>query len=871
MNDFLISSLKKRVILGEIKSSIGLLMLICLLLGPISCQENVPANQTISETLPDKVPTSQLATVEASSATPSTSLLSVTPETSPDELPTTTPDQPAIAEASLASTPSEEGLKVTEQWQRLDTTGGGEQTAIAPHPTNPDIVYMASDNGGLFKTENGGDTWFSVSSNLGAYRLGFVTLDPLNPEVIYVTASTDYGLATKGGATGEIHRSLNGGLFWEFVTDAMGFQNSVPNQASLVIPYDSADPSRFDRDGDQLSDVMVVGAWTGPADPPVGGIWRSEDEGETFSPLAFNDRNITALRAFAGDTRVLFATTYEGEVYRSKDLGENWMNITGNLALSPADLAVHPTDKDILYVTCRWCQAGEPPVWKTTDGGQSWIAASGGLDSNEIGGFPKILMDRFDVNTLYVTTDDASTDKGGVYKSTDGGNSWHLMPARLVLPDGRPYNWFRFTGKFAIGQAIDGRLFAGGGAAWRYPDGDLSDGREEWEPATIGIGNVHVNTIEVDPGDPAVLYQGISDRGPYKSVDRGSSFYRTLGNGWPVTVDNYVWNGPYYSHHEKCHLSCASTCQAKGLLSSGGTTDFAISKLDSNVVYSAFGSGSGTSEWGGINKSADGGATWQPVGFQLENGFELNPETCVPYGFRHLAIDPTNDEIVYAAQEIPPTQTGKLYKTNDGGATWVGIYATTSYIKGIDVSTVNPEVIVFTTLAGVYKSENGGEPGSWQEITPPGASGFRTVSLSPHQAQVYVVGSNDEGIYYTDNGGVSWRQNLLKDLVEQKLEQGSEQYLDPKVATAFNPEQYILKNISAIVFDPVKLDTFYVAGTQYTRASFGVAKITNAGQNWERLPLAGLSHRNIFALVIDSLGEFLYAGTFDGIYRFKLR
>ena len=45
-------------------------------------------------------------------------------------------------------------------WVRLDTTGGGMQTGIAVHPTNPDIAYMASDNGGLFKTENGGDNWF---------------------------------------------------------------------------------------------------------------------------------------------------------------------------------------------------------------------------------------------------------------------------------------------------------------------------------------------------------------------------------------------------------------------------------------------------------------------------------------------------------------------------------------------------------------------------------------------------------------------------------------------------------------------------------------------------------------------------------------
>jgi len=698
-------------------------------------------------------------------------------------------------------------------------------------------------------------------------------LDPLNPDAVYVTASTDHGPWDSGGATGEIHRSLNGGRSWHFVSNAMGFQSSAPSQKSIVIPFDPAQPDRFDQDGDHLSDVIIVGAWTGPADPPVGGIWCSQDEGQTFVHLALKDYNVTALRAFAGDANVLFATTFEGRVYRSEDLAETWEDITGNMPLAhPSDLTIHPADEDILYVTCGWCQADEPPVWKTTNGGQNWEAASAGLHWGEVGGFPRILMDRFDPGTLYVTTDGASSDTGGVYKSTNGGSSWHLMPARLVLPDGRPHRWYHFEGKLAIGQAIDGRLFAADTAGWRYPDGDPSDGVEVWEPATIGIGNIHVNTIEVDPYDPTVLYQGISDFGPYKSVDRGASFHRILGNGWPVTVDNYVWNGPYYRNYRKCWLSCSSICEEKGRIASGGTTDFAISRQDSNIVYSAFGGGSGSSNYGGVNKSTDGGSTWRPIGFQLEQGFDLNPATCVPYGFRHLAIDPTDHDVLFAAMEIPPTQTGKLYKTSDGGATWTEVYATPGYyINGLEISLVDSNLVVFAAHRDVYRSEQGGETGSWQEISPPGKYAIRTVELSPHDAQVCVVGTNDQGIYYTDDGGTSWSNYRFEGLFEQKRYQGSSERLPTEIAAAVNPGAYVLKNVSAVVFDPVVADTFYIAGTWYTRASFGVAKITSAGQDWRRLPLQGLSHRNIFDLTIDAAGEFLYAGTFDGTFTIKLR
>jgi photosystem II stability/assembly factor-like uncharacterized protein len=821
------------------KRIVGFFILAFLASGMVACRQNIPASQTPLEHPPPA---------------------------------TTTQDSPTVVATPPDPTPHREIAVIPDQWQRLDTAGGGGQVAIATHPTDPDVVYMASDNGGLFKTENGGDDWFSISSNLGAYRLGFVILDPLDPDVIYVTASTDYGILTQGGATGEIHRSRNGGLSWEFVTASMGFQSSFPTQTAIAIPHDPTHPGHFDQDGDNLSDVIIVGAWTGPADPPVGGIWRSQDEGQTFTHLAFLDQNVTALHAFAGDANLLFATTYEGQVYRSKDLGEHWDDITGNMPLaSLEDLAVHPTDQDTLYVTCRWCQAGQSPVWKTTDGGQSWKAAGNGLNTDKIEGFPRILIDRFDSDTLYVTSCKAPADIGGVYKSTDGGNSWHLMPYRLVLPDGRPYHWYQFEGKLSIGQAIDGRLFSGDGGGWRYPDGDPDDGREEWEPATLGVGNIHVNTIEVDPFDPTVLYQGISDFGPYKSVNRGSSFHRILGNGWPVTVDNFTWDGPYYSNYRKCWLACSLECESTGRLTVGGTTDFAISKQDSNIVYSAFGSGSGQSQHGGVDKSTDGGKTWQPVGFQLKQGFELNPETCTPYGFRHLAIDSSNDDVLFATMEIPTTGTGQLYKTTDGGATWTKVYSTPIYIKGLEVSAVDPNLVVFATWSNVYKSERGGDPGSWHVITPPQANGFLTIGLSPHQAQVYVVGTNNQGIYYTADGGEHWSNPQLDGLFEGKLYQNSDQFLPVEVAAAFNPQIHALKNISAIVFDPIAVNEFYIAGTRYNRASFGVAKITHAGQYWQRLPLQGLSHRNVYDLAIDASGEFLYAGTFDGTFRFKLR
>jgi hypothetical protein len=95
--------------------------------------------------------------------------------------------------------------------------------------------------------------------------------------------------------------------------------------------------------------------------------------------------------------------------------------------------------------------------------------------------------------------------------------------------------------------------------------------------------------------------------------------------------------------------------------------------------------------------------------------------------------------------------------------------------------------------------------------------------------------------------------------------------LDPKIATAINPSVAVRRDIRAIAFDPLHRDVFYVGGSQRPRASFGVARITAGATRWERLPLQGLSHRNIYDLTVDTSGANLYAATNDGTFRLRLR
>jgi photosystem II stability/assembly factor-like uncharacterized protein len=212
-----------------------------------------------------------------------------------------------------------------------------------------------------------------------------------------------------------------------------------------------------------------------------------------------------------------------------------------------------------------------------------------------------------------------------------------------------------------------------------------------------------------------------------------------------------------------------------------------------------------------------------------------------------------------------------VYRTTDGGETWNEVFRQAGKITGLQISGADPQVAVLTTWADVLRSDRGGAANTWQSIKPEGVNAIRTVALSPHRAQVYVIGTQKEGIYYTADGGATWTNNPLDGFFGQQVSPTSPQPLNAEIATAYAPGFKVRRDISVIRFAPISADTFYVAGYQRPRASVGIARITQAGTRWDRLPLEGLNHRNVFALAIDASEQYLYAGTHDGTFGLALR
>ncbi|MAN59413.1 MAG: glycosyl hydrolase [Flavobacteriaceae bacterium] len=248
----------------------------------------------------------------------------------------------------------------------------GRISHIAIHPDNENVWYVAVGSGGVWKTVNSGTTWTPIFDNETSYSIGTVTIDPNNPETIWVGTGEDVGGRHVGFGDG-VYRSDDGGKSWK----NMGLKDSQHISRIVVHPDDS--------------DTVWVTA--------QGPLWNK------------------------GGDRGLFKTTDGGKTW-TKTLGDSeWTGVT--------DLELDPNNMDRLYAatwqhhrTVAAYMGGGPKsgIYRSDDGGETWTELENGLPKSNMGKIG-LAVSPHDSNTIYAAIE-LNRRKGGLFMSTDGGNSW---------------------------------------------------------------------------------------------------------------------------------------------------------------------------------------------------------------------------------------------------------------------------------------------------------------------------------------------------------------------------------------------------------------------------------------------------------------
>ncbi|MEZ4386730.1 MAG: FlgD immunoglobulin-like domain containing protein [Candidatus Krumholzibacteriia bacterium] len=279
-------------------------------------------------------------------------------------------------------------------WTQLADQPANQFYAVEIDPANPTRLYGGTQDNGTLRTPDGGlDTWERIFGGDGFT----VIVDHTDSDVIYV--EYQYG---------NLYKSTNGGAWFSWVMDGIDSGDRMNWHTPVIM--DPVDPNVLYY-GSQRVYKTTDGAesWS-----PISGDLTNGDQGAGFG-------TITTLAVAPSSPAQLYAGTDDGRVWAYRPFSGQWVDISAGLPVRwVTDIRVHPTQPATVYVTFSGLRWQEPisHVYRTTDGGSTWVDVSGDLPEAPV---QSLLIDPADPSSLVVAND------VGVYWSPNGGQSWQVL------------------------------------------------------------------------------------------------------------------------------------------------------------------------------------------------------------------------------------------------------------------------------------------------------------------------------------------------------------------------------------------------------------------------------------------------------------
>jgi len=548
----------------------------------------------------------------------------------------------------------------------------------------------------------------SIGPAVMSGRISDIEVDPRNTAVIYVAS-----------ASGGVWKTTNGGLSWRPITDEL-------DSASMGdVTVSAANP-----------DIVWVGSGESNNRNSVGwgrGVYLSKDGGGTWQNVGLKEtQQIARIVTHPKDPNVAWvaaigplwnASEHRG-VYKTTDGGKTWrkvLYVDENTGAS--DIIIDPSNPNVLYAGMYerrrfpWTfRSGGPNggIFKSTNGGESWTKLANGLPKGQTG---KIVLTIYPKNPkiLYAIIEaegrGTSNDQNGVYRSEDGGASWK----RMGTFDTRPFYYHEIV----VDPNDDKHLFAVSTNLM-----ESRDGGARWRGLRLNI-HVDFHAVWINPANSNHIITG-SDGGVAVSFDGAQTFWFmedipvsqfydvTYDMAFPYHVygglqDNGSWGGPSVSRNR------SGIGNWEWYRIGGGDGFYVqVDPTDNATIYS----------------ESQGGA----IGRRNKKTGETRSIRPRAQGIRYnwsspIVMSPHNPKIIWFGGNV-------LWKTIDGGNNWVQ--------ASPDLTTNDPEKQ--KPMGGLTPERTGAET----HCT------IITISESPLQADLVWVGTDDGLVHVTENGGKDW-------------------------------------------------------------------------------------------------------------------
>lgn len=762
---------------------------------------------------------------------------------------------------------------------------GGFISHVAFDPTDPDTMYATTGIGdwcggggpgnpeafsyGIWKSTNGGTTWFPINTGLEDLTVSHLVVDPTHPQTLYAgVGCVDDDIYLPGN----VFKSTDGGAHWQQL------------DVSPVSPI-----TRLALHPDDPRKVYAMG---------YGGVFYSEDGGAHWSKLSQNFKAAVYTffydHAFApGDPNTMYVGTYAGGIIKSLDGGRNWFEISGlrhdgDVLANSYGTALDPTDPDTMYATSIG------GVFKTTNGGETWKFIGQGVFQH----LRQIAVDPTDPDRLYL-----GGDSFYLYASDDGGETWTPIslssvgasnasqsPVISVEPESPLTIRTMQVGSdaqfpvIAVDPYSPNRILIG---LTRSPDTPLirsDDYGQTWESPSPGFrgetyaiafhptisGTLYAGT-GWSPGQPRLIRSedgGLTwqDHAPglnlltvYRLIEsRGRLYAATNGSGmytrWPGTPPVWERTSSISPGNDLAYVTRLATDgrDPENLLAFDKSDltlyhnvapmgdaypwrpALRLASLDDDLYDVAYdphtpNSAYAVTRLGGFWRSADGGATWSQANTGLPSGAT----------WRGLAADETTSGTLYLGQLGAP---GRIYRSSGGGDHWAPLndQLTFSTIHALARDPADPEVAYAGVWGGgTWKTEDGGQSWTLLQEAPASAAGL---AVDPGDPQVvYATDRTEPTLWQSDDGGLHWWRRFNA-----------------------GPEY---SRLQALAIDPHHADTVYVSafkrggygaeGSLFRVSHAGYAEVTNG------LPRVAIS----LAISPDEPGVILASTHIYGLYR----
>lgn len=645
------------------------------------------------------------------------------------------------------------------EYRSIGPHRGGRSAAVAGIPGEAATYYMGAAGGGVWRTEDAGQTWANLSDGYFGGSIGSVAVSAWDPNVIYV-----------GGGEVTVRGNVSHG----------------------------------------------------------SGMWKSTDRGETWQAIGLSDsHHITRIVIHPRDPDLVYAAVMghlygpseERGVYRSRDGGTTWERVLfANADAGAVEMCMDPSNPRILFAS-TWRIRRDPwslssggegsSIWKSTDGGDTWkeIIGNEGMPKGTIG-ISAVSVSAADPRRVYAIIE---ADEGGVFRSDDGGETWSRINSERKL---RQRAWY-YSRIFADPQDAD-MVYVVNVQFWRSKDGGKS-----FDSIDTPHGDHH--DLWLDPSDSRRMIVA-DDGGAQVSLNRGASFSTYMNQPtaqfYRVTVDDHFPYRIYGAQQDNSTVRIAHRTTGGSIgerdweSTAGGESGWiAPDPRDNDIVF-------GGSYGGFLTRLNHRTGESRAVNVWPENPMGHGAEGMNPrFQWNFPILFSRHEEgVLYAAGN-------KLYRSTDEGQSWTAI---SPDLTRNDPATLGPS-------GGPITKDN------------TGVEYFATifcVAESTTEAGVIWAGSDDGRLHITRDGGGTWTE----------------------VTPAGLPDWM---QFNAIDADPFRAGGAYVAGTRYKSDDFApyLFKTEDYGATWTKI-VDGIDH-DAFTRVVRADPQrpgLLYAGTETGMW-----